>query len=88
MGVKTENYKRKKMEESNNVADIQKAAAEAAEAFRHTKEDAPEDDELPGFLDSMAEALIMLPPPPQSSVGYGNFFDDVESCADMLLWNF
>nr|ACU00272.1 dehydration-responsive element-binding factor 1 [Chrysanthemum x morifolium] len=87
--------------ESNDIADIQKAAAEAAEAFRHTQEDAvgeteenessPEatdymnEDELPGFLDSMAEAL-MLPPP--QSVGYGNFFDDVESCADMSLWNF
>ncbi|GJU80524.1 dehydration-responsive element-binding factor 1 [Tanacetum coccineum] len=89
--------------ESNDIADIQKAAAEAAEAFRHTKEDAvvyieeiqsssPDfmdymnEDELPGFLDSMAEAL-MLPPP--QSVGYGNFFYDVESYTDdMSLWNF
>nr|GEX22565.1 dehydration-responsive element-binding factor 1 [Tanacetum cinerariifolium] len=88
--------------ESNDIADIQKAAAEAAEAFRHTKEDAVVDieengslpdvtdymneDELPGFLDSMAEAL-MLPPP--QSVGYGNFFYDVESYTDeMSLWSF
>ncbi|GJZ07224.1 dehydration-responsive element-binding factor 1 [Tanacetum coccineum] len=42
--------------------------------------------ELPGFLDSMAEAL-MLPPP--QSVGYGNFFEYVESYTDdMSLWNF
>ena len=79
--------------ESNHVADIQKAAAKAAEAFRHTKPEVVMDyymheDELPGFLDSMAEAL-MLPPPQISTVGYGsNFFDDVESCADMSLWNF
>ncbi|GKD05633.1 dehydration-responsive element-binding factor 1 [Tanacetum coccineum] len=87
--------------ESNDIADIQKAAAEAAEAFRHTTEDtvveneenkpSPEvmdfmnEDELPGFLDSMAEALML--PPPQCA-GYGNFFDDVESCSDMSLWNF
>lgn len=78
--------------ESNHVADIQKAAAKAAEAFRHTKPEVAMDyymneDELPGFLDSMAEALML--PPPQNFVGYGsNFFDDVESCADMSLWNF
>ncbi|GKA18431.1 dehydration-responsive element-binding factor 1 [Tanacetum coccineum] len=80
--------------ESNDVADIQKAAAEAAEAFRNTKEDAvveneenessPDvmnEDELPWFLDRMADESLILPPP--QSVGYGNFFDDVESCADM-----
>ncbi|PWA34816.1 dehydration-responsive element-binding factor 1 [Artemisia annua] len=78
--------------ESNRVADIQKAAAQAAEAFRDTKPEVVMDyymneDELPGFLDSMAEALML--PPPLSTVGYGsNFFDDVESCADMSLWNF
>nr|ACU00268.1 dehydration-responsive element-binding factor 1 [Chrysanthemum x morifolium] len=77
--------------ESNDVADIQKAAAQAAEAFRHTKPEVVMDyymneDELPGFLDSMAEALML--PPLQSFVGYGNFFDDVESCANMSLWNF
>nr|GEW50136.1 dehydration-responsive element-binding factor 1 [Tanacetum cinerariifolium]GEZ10041.1 dehydration-responsive element-binding factor 1 [Tanacetum cinerariifolium] len=88
--------------ESNDIADIQKAAAEAAEAFRHTKEntvvdneeiqsspdfmDYMNEDELPGFLDIMAEAL-MLPPP--QSVGYGNFFEYVESYTDdMSLWNF
>nr|ACU00271.1 dehydration-responsive element-binding factor 1 [Chrysanthemum x morifolium] len=77
--------------ESNHVADIQNAAAEAAEAFRHTKPEVAMDyymneDELPWFLDSMAEALML--PPLQSVVGYGNLFDDVESCADMSLWNF
>ncbi|PWA86731.1 dehydration-responsive element-binding factor 1 [Artemisia annua] len=87
--------------ESNDIADIQKASAEAAESFRHTKEDEVveieenesstevmdymNEDDLPGFLDSMAEAL-MLPPP--QSVGYGNFFDDLDTCADMSLWNF
>nr|GEW93252.1 dehydration-responsive element-binding factor 1 [Tanacetum cinerariifolium] len=86
--------------ESNDVADIQKAAAEAAEAFRHTKEDAVveneenesssldvkeymNEDELPGFLDSMPDESFIVPPPP--SVGYGNFFDDVESCSDEKL---
>ncbi|XP_071713835.1 dehydration-responsive element-binding protein 1E-like [Rutidosis leptorrhynchoides] len=43
-----------------------------------------DEEELPGFIDSMAEALMV--PPPQT-VGYGNFMDDVEFCGDMSLWS-
>ncbi|PWA49760.1 dehydration-responsive element-binding factor 1 [Artemisia annua] len=93
--------------ESNNVTDIQKAAASAAEAFRHKEEkekeeegvvvqieetETPEivdyvDEEeifgMPGFLDSMAEALMV--PPPNTNLGYGHFSDNM---ADMSLWSF
>ncbi|GJQ92384.1 dehydration-responsive element-binding factor 1 [Tanacetum coccineum] len=83
--------------ESNDVADIQKAAAEAAEAFRHSEDDMVEEnqssevmnyvdeEDMPGFIDSMAEALMVQPP---QTVGHGNFFDDVESYTDMSLWSF
>nr|GEX41507.1 hypothetical protein [Tanacetum cinerariifolium] len=84
--------------ESNDVADIQKAAAEAAEAFRHPEDDMVEEiqssevmnyvdeEDMPGFIDSMAEALMVQPP---QIVGHGNFFDDVESYTDdMSLWSF
>nr|XP_043615133.1 dehydration-responsive element-binding protein 1E-like [Erigeron canadensis] len=88
--------------ESNDIKDIQKAAAEAAEGFRYSEEivaeksqefdhQSPEnvccmDEEMPGFLDSMAEAL-MLPPPPHM-VGYGNYMDDVEHFDEMSLWSY
>ncbi|KAD7480410.1 hypothetical protein R6Q59_009210 [Mikania micrantha] len=39
----------------------------------------------PGFLDDMAEGL-MLPPP--RTVGYDNCLDDVEFCVDASLWSF
>ncbi|XP_071711409.1 dehydration-responsive element-binding protein 1E-like [Rutidosis leptorrhynchoides] len=44
-----------------------------------------DEEDMPGFLDSMAEALMV--PPPQT-VGYGYFMDDVEFCDDVTLWNF
>ncbi|KAI3783918.1 hypothetical protein L1987_43009 [Smallanthus sonchifolius] len=79
--------------ESSNVKDIQKAAVEA---FRQTEavvetEEMKEivcyvDDEemfgMPGFLDSMAEGLMV--PPPQT-VGHDNFLDNVEIYIDMSL---
>ena len=89
---------------SNKIEDIQKAAAEAAEAFRYTDtEDAVENvetNELPevqsyvdeeeifessGFYASMAEGL-MVPPPPM--VGYGNYGDNMDFCDDVSLWSF
>ncbi|KAL7583724.1 dehydration-responsive element-binding protein 1B [Lactuca sativa] len=86
---------------SNKIEDIQKAAAEAAEAFRYTvdvveileTEELPEilfyvdeDDvfEMPEFFDSMAEGLMVAPP---QMVGYGDYGDDVEFCADESLWS-
>ncbi|KAJ0614645.1 putative transcription factor AP2-EREBP family [Helianthus annuus] len=63
--------------ESNNVKDIQKAAAEAAEAFRQTEDGVVGTNELPevvvyadveemfgmpGYIATMAEGL-MVPPP-------------------------
>ncbi|CAH1438950.1 unnamed protein product [Lactuca virosa] len=86
--------------ESSNVKDIQKAAVEAAEAFRPADE-VEENKELaavnglymdeeaifgmPGFLANMAEGL-MLPPP--VTVGYDNCEDDVEFSFDASLWSF
>nr|XP_043615131.1 dehydration-responsive element-binding protein 1E-like [Erigeron canadensis] len=91
--------------ESNDVKDIQKAAAEAAEGFRYSEEEvvvekndefdhqSPEnvccmdEEQMPGFLDSMAEAL-MLPPP--QMVEYGNYRDNdvVEHFDDISLWSY
>ncbi|KAL7612961.1 dehydration-responsive element-binding protein 1D [Lactuca sativa] len=86
--------------ESSNVKDIQKAAVEAAEAFRPAVEveECKElaavnglymDEEaifgMPGFLANMAEGL-MVPPP--MTVGYDNCEDDVEFSFDASLWSF
>ncbi|KAI3705820.1 hypothetical protein L1987_76064 [Smallanthus sonchifolius] len=88
--------------ESSNVKDIQKAAAMAAEAFRETEDavevvetnELPEvvlyvDEEeifgLPGFIAGMAEGLMVAPP---QMVGYANFVDNVDFCADLSLWSF
>ncbi|GKB61749.1 hypothetical protein Tco_0917935 [Tanacetum coccineum] len=79
--------------QSSDVIDIQKAAAEAAKAFRPIVEIAKivyelDEDEIfgmPGVIDSMAEGL-MLPSP--HTVGHGNYFDDVELFDDMYLWCF
>ena len=86
---------------SNNISDIQTAAAEAAEAFRHTVDEMEvvetelpevefyieEDDvfEMPGYFASMAEGLMVAPP---QSMGYGSFGDSVEIYADESLWSY
>ncbi|KAL6005568.1 basic helix-loop-helix protein [Asimina triloba] len=108
---------------SRSVKEIQKAAAEAAEAFRpaisksevspRSGEDPEEKSEIdeeatadtvaaaaspplmdvfhmdeeavfdmPGLLASMAEGLLLSPPPPSSS------WDDVEVAADVSLWSY
>ncbi|KAK9075301.1 hypothetical protein SSX86_003624 [Deinandra increscens subsp. villosa] len=89
--------------ESGKIIDIQKAAALAAEAFKPTKlvamevvetNESPEvvvysDEEemfgMSGFVAGMTEGLMI--PPPQT-VGYANFFDDVELLVDYSLWSF
>ncbi|KAI3757580.1 hypothetical protein L6452_05121 [Arctium lappa] len=89
--------------ESNNIKDIQRAAAEAAEAFRPREDavmetekwkestessfyaDEEEMFEMPEFLVSMAEGLMVSPP---RTMGPGNFTDDVEWGVDVSLWSF
>ncbi|CAI9304235.1 unnamed protein product [Lactuca saligna] len=87
---------------SNNLQDIQEAAAEAAEAFRKTEDvvEIVETKELPEtqfkvdeedviemqrYYCSMAEGLMVAPPPTE---GYGSYGDSVEFCADDFLWSF
>ncbi|KAH6783884.1 C-repeat/DRE binding factor 2 [Perilla frutescens var. hirtella] len=69
---------------SADAKDIQKAAAEAAEAFRPQPENVWFEDEEEVFgmhrlLANMAEGM-MLPPP--------HYTDDVEVNADVSLWSF
>ncbi|PWA65901.1 DNA-binding domain-containing protein [Artemisia annua] len=96
--------------ESSSVKDIQKTAAEAAEAFGKIENEVVEIEdevveieeikimpevvvyydeeemfEMPEFIASMAEGL-MLPPP--QMMGYGDFVDNVDFCADVALWSF
>ncbi|GJU17174.1 dehydration-responsive element-binding protein 1D-like protein [Tanacetum coccineum] len=94
--------------ESSNVKDIQKAAAEAAEAFGKIEDeveieneaefeeinvlpevvvyfDEEEMFEMPEFIASMAEGLMV--PPPQM-IGYGDFVDNMDFCVDVALWSF
>ncbi|KAK9075307.1 hypothetical protein SSX86_003630 [Deinandra increscens subsp. villosa] len=88
--------------ESNNVADIQKAAAEAAEAFRpreeevvETNEESPEgeavsyvdEEEIFGTPGFMASMAEGLMVPPPQTVGYGELFDDVDLHVDFSLWS-
>lgn len=87
---------------SSNIQDIQKAAAEAAEAFRHT-EDAVENvetKELPEVQSYVDEEEIFEMPefyasmaeglmvPPPETVGYSYHGDNLESSADGSLWSF
>lgn len=82
---------------SSDAKDIQKAAAEAAEAFRPRAEEETSaaattenewymDEEeaafgMHGLLTNMAEGLMLPPPPPQYS-------NDVELYADVSLWSY
>ncbi|KAM6584059.1 hypothetical protein CsatB_011061 [Cannabis sativa] len=81
--------------------DIQKAAAEAAEAFGPQKSTAEAkaetvsenvfciEDEvfgMPGLLTSMAEAMLL--PPPQCMDQWYYSSDDVDVCADVSLWSY
>ncbi|KAI3508251.1 hypothetical protein L1887_23257 [Cichorium endivia] len=88
---------------SNTVHDIQKAAAEAAEAFRYTEDEIEieETEELPESQLYVNEEDVfempgifasmaeglMIVPLPQN-VGYGNDGDDVEFCGEESLWSF
>ncbi|KAF4384720.1 dehydration-responsive element-binding protein 1B-like [Cannabis sativa] len=81
--------------------DIQKAAAEAAEAFGPQKSTAETKSEtvsenvfciedevfgMPGLLTSMAEAMLL--PPPQCMDQWYYSSDDVDVCADVSLWSY
>lgn len=95
--------------ESCNVKDIQKTAAEAAEAFGKIENEVEIEDEvveieeikilpeavvyydeeemfeMPEFIASMAEGLMV--PAPQM-MGYGDFMDNLDFCADLALWSY
>ncbi|KAL4557121.1 hypothetical protein LXL04_035292 [Taraxacum kok-saghyz] len=87
---------------SGKIEDIQKAAAEAAESFRYTEDEAEilETEELPEILFYLDEEDIFEMPeyfasmaeglmvaPPQA-VGYGSYGDKVEVCDHECLWSF
>lgn len=87
---------------SSSIVDIQKAAAEAAEAFRYSEEEVEIVDtkELPEILYYVDEEDIFETPeffvsmaeglmvaPPQT-VGYGSYEDNVEFFVDESLWSF
>nr|XP_043616734.1 dehydration-responsive element-binding protein 1E-like [Erigeron canadensis] len=90
--------------ESNDTKDIQKAAAEAAESFRHEEEEEeavtdqqtelPENDcyedeeEMPGFIDRMANALMLSPPHDQIVANGNNSMNEMEFSDEMPLWSF
>ena len=85
---------------SNDTKDIQRAAAEAAEAFRPPQQIASTavqtisndtnviymDDDCgsPGFLTEMYQGMGMIPPP--LLTGWSNTFEDEEM--DLPLWNY
>ncbi|KAI3800145.1 hypothetical protein L1987_35455 [Smallanthus sonchifolius] len=88
--------------ESSNVKDIQKAAVEAAEAFRPVESDVVEieETEIPGNVFYVDDECIfempgfladmaegmMLPPP--RTVEYDNCQDELEFYVDASLWSF
>ncbi|CAI9266154.1 unnamed protein product [Lactuca saligna] len=89
---------------SSSIVDIQKAAAEAAEAFRYMESEEEveivETKELPEILYYVDEEDIFETPEffvsmaeglmvaPPQTVGYSSYEDDVEFFVDESLWSF
>ncbi|KAK9048785.1 hypothetical protein SSX86_032248 [Deinandra increscens subsp. villosa] len=89
--------------ESSKIIDIQKAAAQAAEAFNPTKlvvvevvetNESPEsvfysdEEEMFGMSGFIASMAEGLMIPPPQTVGDATFFDDVDIHVDYSLWSF
>ncbi|KAI3519518.1 hypothetical protein L1887_08704 [Cichorium endivia] len=89
--------------ESSNVKDIQKAAVEAAEAFRPAESNGAEmeekkelaanalymdEEEIFGMPGFLANMAEGLMLPPPMTVGYDNCEDDVDFSFDASLWSF